>query len=291
MFEIEKFDPTVEELNKLVVASVALNDQSPINEVKQARIQLKTARVAITKKGKEMRDDALAFQRAVIAKEKELIAIIEPEEERLSQLEEAVKEKKLREERLIQLPGRQEILAQIGDKVGVADEYLLGLDDTEFATYVNERRAAKIEADRLALEQEQERVRKEAEAMERERETREREAAARKQAEEEAAKALENERKAHELRIQQEREDAERRVKEERERLEAEQRAKAEAQKRAEEEAAKKAQVEKEKMEKEKKYKAWLKENGYTPEEQESYYFEDRGDRVVMYKKVGVYIK
>ncbi|WP_284459587.1 hypothetical protein [Cupriavidus campinensis] len=48
-----------------------------------AMMTLATARIAITKAGKAARDDANAFSKAVIAEEKRLIEIIEPEESRL----------------------------------------------------------------------------------------------------------------------------------------------------------------------------------------------------------------
>src|SRR4051812_11240258 len=92
--EIEKFSPTKAELTKLLEASKVLNlpdlfDQAQLRKVKDARINLRDARVAITKTGKSLREDALKFQKAVIAKEKEFIAIIEPEETRLADFEDA----------------------------------------------------------------------------------------------------------------------------------------------------------------------------------------------------------
>lgn len=50
---------------------------------------LKGARVTIEKTGKEARDDATKFSKAVIAEEKDLIAIIEPEEARILALRDA----------------------------------------------------------------------------------------------------------------------------------------------------------------------------------------------------------
>ena len=288
---IEKFDPTIEQLNELVVVSKKVTDLSPIEEVKQARIQLKTARVAITKKGKELRDDAIKFQKAVIAKEKELVAIIEPEEDRLSEIEEVVKQAKLREERVALLPIRHDQLNKIGDSVIITDDELLGMDSDSFTAYYNARVATKNESDRLALEAQQAKLREEAEKMEREKEAREREAKARKEAEEEAERRLENERKASELRIQQEKENAERMVKEERERMEREQKAKEEREVKEKEEAERIAKAEQEKLEKAKKYQTWLKTNGYITEEKENYYFSDNGAEIKMYKLVSTFKK
>lgn len=62
-----------------------------------ARMGLKNARIAIEKTGKVARDEAVKFQKEVIAKEKELIAMIRPEENRLGELQDAVDKAKERE--------------------------------------------------------------------------------------------------------------------------------------------------------------------------------------------------
>ena len=56
-------------------------------EAQGARMALKNTRVEIQKLGKAAREDATAFSKAVIAKEKELIDVIEPEESRLQALQ------------------------------------------------------------------------------------------------------------------------------------------------------------------------------------------------------------
>ena len=58
-------------------------------EAQGARMALKNTRVEIQKLGKAAREDATAFSKAVIAKEKELIDVIEPEESRLQALQDA----------------------------------------------------------------------------------------------------------------------------------------------------------------------------------------------------------
>ena len=72
---IEKFSPTKAELARIVEESKGLDltdpfDMAQVKKIKAARIALGKTRVAITKRGKELREDALTFQRAVIAKEK-----------------------------------------------------------------------------------------------------------------------------------------------------------------------------------------------------------------------------
>lgn len=62
------------------------------DEAHRAAMVLRTTRTNITNTGKAAREDATAFSKAVIAKEKELIAIIEPEEVRILALRDAFDE-------------------------------------------------------------------------------------------------------------------------------------------------------------------------------------------------------
>ena len=265
---IAKFDPTVEELNRLVnkskkIQTIDLEDKSQLETVKKSRIELKTARVAITKKGKELREEALVFQRAVISKEKELIAIIEPEEERLQIIEAEAKELQARKLRLEELPFRREELARIGDSVEVSDDELLGMDTEQFFAYRNQRISTKNEADRLALETKAQAIKDEEERQQRERETQERERKAREEAQAEAERKLALAKEEAELRVQQEKAEAERRVIAERERMEREQQEKAEREAAAKAEAERTAKEAQDKLEKQSKYQAWLKANNY----------------------------
>ncbi len=74
-------------LKELAQASVAITtvaDKPSYDACHDARMRLKTVRVLIEKTGKAAREDATAFNKAVIAEEKRLLAIITPEEERLA---------------------------------------------------------------------------------------------------------------------------------------------------------------------------------------------------------------
>lgn len=87
-----KFSETRNKLAAMAAKSVDLveiTNAAGYQQVHTARMDLKSTRVEITKRGKEARDDANAFAKAVIAKEKELVAIIEPEESRLQSLQDA----------------------------------------------------------------------------------------------------------------------------------------------------------------------------------------------------------
>lgn len=88
---ILKFDDRKAQLAELAKNSeriTTITNADGYKECHSARMALKNTRVAIEKLGKEARDDANAFSKAVIAKEKELLGIISPEEDRLQKLQE-----------------------------------------------------------------------------------------------------------------------------------------------------------------------------------------------------------
>ncbi len=79
-------------LRELVKASASIVTVTNIDgreEAHRAAMNLKNARTAITKTGKDAREDATAFSKAVIKEEARLIAIIEPEENRVFHLRDA----------------------------------------------------------------------------------------------------------------------------------------------------------------------------------------------------------
>jgi len=251
--DIEKFDPTVGELNRLVsiskqIVEIDIENKQQIETVKKARIDLKNARVAITKKGKELREEALRFQRAFITKQKELIEIIEPEEERLQAIETEAKEKEAKKIRLEEMPYRLEELSKIKDNVVISNEELLNMDNEQFFAYRNQRISAKNEADRLALEEKERKIKEEEERQQRERETQEREKKAREEAQAEAERQLEITKK-----------EAERQKKEEQE-----------------------------KLEKQKKYQTWLEKNEYNESTDKIINSESE---IILYRKVSTFKK
>lgn len=329
---LEKFDPTVADLQQLVgitsqVVVSDINDKDQLEAVKTNRIALRDARVAISKKGKELREGAIKFQKDVIAKEKELIAIIEPEENRLKAIEEEVKVKKIRAERMAVLPQRKERLNSIGDGVDYSDkdDLLLGMDDAEFDAYYNQQVANKNEADAAALKAREDAAAAEEKRLADEKAAREREEIARKEGAEKA------EREAKEKAEREAQEEVERKLSARIAKCtalglrwlpdqssyvlddinvaiveiktlsdedwgalvtkiynEIERRKEAAEQKRQEE----RKEAERIALEKEEKYQAFLKEHGWSQEQAEEFYI-DRSDstKVVLYKKVGVFVK
>lgn len=103
--ELEKFDVTTETLKAMVepvkgLTIAGIDDRDDYIKVRESRLMLKNKRVEIEKNGKALRENAVKFQRAVIAREKELIDIIEPEELRLKN--EETKYEQLKEQQRIE---------------------------------------------------------------------------------------------------------------------------------------------------------------------------------------------
>jgi len=73
-----------------------VNDREGLKAVESARKTLKKKRVEIQNVAKNLRDSATKFQKAVIARENELVAIIEPTEDILSEIEDSIYEEKER---------------------------------------------------------------------------------------------------------------------------------------------------------------------------------------------------
>lgn len=189
---IEKFDPTSAEIAKLVDASklIACTDPSDKEQVKKAhehRMVLRNTRVAITKKGKELREEAVAFSKAVIGKEKELIAAITPEEERLEAFEDVAAEAKKRAERLAYIPEWRAKLATIGDEVTEpTDDELLAMEPTAFDAYYNRRVSDKNDAVARKNQERDDAIRAEEQRIQREKDRLEAEENGRKQERERA---------------------------------------------------------------------------------------------------------
>ena len=95
--ELAKFnitDPAIAELRerymKLTVAGI--DDKTGLKAVHEARMDIKTRRVAVTKKGKELREEANDYRNRVIAEEKRIISLLEPIEDHLTDQENRVTE-------------------------------------------------------------------------------------------------------------------------------------------------------------------------------------------------------
>ena len=77
------------DLAKQSTEIVAITNKASYDQCHATRMSLKRARIAIESTGKQAREDAQAFAKAVIAEEKRLIGIIAPEETRLQTIQDA----------------------------------------------------------------------------------------------------------------------------------------------------------------------------------------------------------
>ena len=221
---------TEQKLLELAAASKSITAITNADSYKQchaSRMALKRMRIEIEKTGKAAREDATAFSKAVIAEEKRLIGLIDPEETRLEKIQTAHDEE-VERQRAERVAAEQRRVASIQSVIAgmaaaparVAGQraavMLSELDDLrtrvveadEFAEFTDQARATRdavieviqtMHGERVAFEAEQERQRQEAERLRLEREAAEREAAAERQrlaeekARQEAAAAAERE--------------------------------------------------------------------------------------------------
>jgi hypothetical protein len=221
----------VKELKALAEKSVDLieiRDQTSRDQIHAARMVLKNTRVDLEKKAKAARDDATAFSKAVIAEEKKLVGIIQPEESRLDAIQtewddrvERERQAKAEADRQ-RIAGLQEAIAAIratpprfvGAPSSKITDAIQSLELTDTAAFAELRAdaetarteaieaLAKIRADAEAREAETKRQAEEAARLKAEREAFEKEQAAAK------AKRDEEERQARERIAAQEREAA-----------------------------------------------------------------------------------
>lgn len=309
--DLNTFDPNVEKLQALVAESagiveVNLDDPEQLKTVKAARIKLRDARVLIEKTGKAYREDALAYQRAVLSKEKDLIAIIEPEETRLKLFEKSAEIQKEKRLRIAQLPERRARLEKEGFPIN--ESTLLEMDSVAFETHFNglvaeknrkageaiaqKEREQKEEGERLAKERRTHRINQlVALGLEEKRDTLELGAikitAADLDLDEASFGVLilrvtpeiakEKEAIAERARKQRE-EDEERGRQAERDRIARE------AKEKEEREAKEKAELEKKRA-----YQKFLTDNGYTPASAGDFKIENTPEGVVLWKRVATY--
>jgi len=99
--ELQKFNTTDAAIatmrqNYMGLTVKDLDDREGYEKIHIARMDCKQKRVQVTKKGKELREDAVKFQKAVIAEEKRIIDQIIPIEDHLTDEETRIDEEKER---------------------------------------------------------------------------------------------------------------------------------------------------------------------------------------------------
>jgi hypothetical protein len=86
------FSTTADRLKELAAKSTSITEvtnKAGRDQAHRAAMDLRDARLAIQRTGKDAREDARKYADAVVAAEKELVALVEPEEERLKALRDA----------------------------------------------------------------------------------------------------------------------------------------------------------------------------------------------------------
>ena len=146
-----------------------LDDKDGFKAVEDARKHCKSVRVLASNICKAGREDAIKTQKEWIAKEKEVIGLIEITENHLSTQSDTYKKE---QERVLfeaaqkaKLPTRKEKLLEIG--VTIEDEKLLTLNDADFEALKNELHSQILAEKAEALRLEQEKIRLEKEENER----------------------------------------------------------------------------------------------------------------------------
>lgn len=142
---IAAFDEKEEELRELAARSVtikAITNEDGYKQCHSARMALKNRRIEIEKHGKEVRDEAVKFSRAVISQADKFIALIEPEEKRLQKLQDAhdaaieeAKQAAIRAEQE-RVKGLQERVAELSGALGMAKRH--NLTAAQFAEHIDD---------------------------------------------------------------------------------------------------------------------------------------------------------
>jgi hypothetical protein len=190
MQQVVKFDYGKEQLEEIVL-EIKRIDRSNIEAVKDGHRKLVKVRTTITGQGKDLRDDAIKFQKSVIEKEKEYLAITVPLEEELKSVLDDEKEKIVMEARKQLLPQKREQLALLEYTKEITDEELLMMSDEIWVHYyqnameINRLEKKRIEDEKQAeiereenekIKAENDRLKAEAEEAERIRKEKEKEA-------------------------------------------------------------------------------------------------------------------
>lgn len=284
-FPLQQFSQTTADLHAMVAASKTitvedLKDKKQLEIVRANRITLMHTRTALEKEGKKYRENANCYLKDLLKKEKDLIAIIEPEEIRLAEIELQAKQNAIMEERLRKLPARHERLLAINNAPEIArgdyDAALLAMDDVQFDAYVNQVLFQRHENELAKQKADQDRIKAEQDARQaildaQEAAIRADEAKARRAVEMEAAKEV-----ARLEGVQKAKEDMARQAQREKEDKELQ-----------EIEARKKIA----KLEKSKNYQAFLKLNGWTEETKGDFVINETELGFRLFKAIGFFSK
>lgn len=287
---IERFNPRKAEITELVerIKSTVISmpgDKTGYELMKDNKKTLQSARVNLTKDLKAEREGALAYQKGIIAIEKDMLAIIDPVESELDEKIKAIEDAEKRSARVAILPERKEKLASI--ELEMTDDEILDMDDKVFAQFFVDKKMAYLEAQNEKARKIEEDRRREEDERRHQEEIKKASEQAAANAKKEAEEKAEREKKEA---VQREKDKAERakqkliddQARKDQERIDSENKARQEESDRIAQEKA-----DAEKLEKTKKYQKFLTDNGCTKETEKNFYIKKEETKVVLYKKVG----
>jgi hypothetical protein len=171
---IDQFSPLVAQLTELAHSAkqlppiTSIDDTTLIEQKKEKLKELVKGRTTVQKIGKEMRDEANAFSKAVIAKEKEVLAITQPIEDEFKAEFAEVERLKEIEQRKQFLPARKAEMTELG--VEIADEELLAMESIQYTEFKNLKTQAKLDSERMQIEADRKAIEEEKQRIEREKE-------------------------------------------------------------------------------------------------------------------------
>jgi hypothetical protein len=160
-----KTEQELRDLAKSSVTILTITNQDGYQQCHAARMALKNVRLEIARTGEEGREDAVQTSKAIIARQKALIALVSPEEDRLQKIQDAwdtriaaekeakiqaeiVRVKKI-EERIAELRGCQTLTPASGSKLiaeRIADLEAIPVDTTfeEFLQAADDAKTAAL---------------------------------------------------------------------------------------------------------------------------------------------------
>ena len=169
MKNLEVFNEIRNKLNSVVEINKGLkiegvDDKEGYAKVKQAKKEIREEEISLEKLAKSERQQALEYQRGIIALEKDLKEVTSPVikdyDTQLKEIDELV----AREERKVLLPHRRKLLEQV--EYSLSDEDILNINEKEWAEFIGRKREEYLEIkanekrEKERKEQEDERVEK-----------------------------------------------------------------------------------------------------------------------------------
>ena len=161
---LDKFDPTKAQLTTLVdkykdLQIKDVDDKEGYDLLYTAQQELKKVAANIRITAKDYRANAIKFQKTVIAMEKEMIKVIEPTIETLTERRKVIDDIKEAAKRDKLLPERREKLKEID--VELTDEQITTMSDVEFDEYFLAKKEAILEAKENEIKEREAKVEKE----------------------------------------------------------------------------------------------------------------------------------